>query len=61
MSLTTPVQGELEVNPDSVGGEGSDGAMHVAVYVCLVAVPGPGTGARQTPPSSCDLLQPGLL
>ena len=33
MSLTTPVRGKIEVNPDSVGSEGSDGAMHVAVNV----------------------------
>jgi len=35
--------------------------MHVTVSVWLGVVPGPGTGAHQTPPSSCDLLQPGVL
>jgi len=29
--------------------------------VCIVVMPGPGTGAHQASPSSCDLLRPGLL
>lgn len=61
MSLTTPVQGEIEVTPECWWCRQCWWYACDCECVVPAAVPGPGTGAHQTPPSSCDLLQPGVL